>query len=94
MAKVISTAGMTAFRVLILPTVPDMVRFVRAITRVGAKVSSSKRGSQGSQPLEFIIWISPMYIAMFESWCEPLEFEFVAAEKIKVDGNLTPPESK
>ena len=70
MSKAISTAGMTPFRVSIAPTVPGMVKFVRA--------------------LSFIVWLNPMYIAMFESFCEPEGFQFIASEALKVDGSLDP----
>ena len=90
MSKAISTAGMTPFRVSIAPTVPGMVKFVRAMTRTGAKVSSSQRGVKASDALSFIVWLNPMYIAMFESFCEPEGFQFIASEALKVDGSLDP----
>ena len=91
MAKVISTVGMTPFRVVINQTVPGMVRFVRALSKTGAKVSSSPQGGKSGTDLTFVVWLNPMYIAMFQSFCEPVEFQFVSAEAIATDGSIKTP---
>lgn len=91
MAKVISTVGMTPFEVVIDSTVPGMVRFVRALSKTGAKVSSSPRGSKPGSQLTFVVWLSPFYIAMFQSFCEPVEFRFVSSEAIGTDGSVKTP---
>lgn len=90
-AKVISTVGMTPFEVVIDGTVPGMVRFVRALSKTGAKVSSSPRsGNMGSQ-LSFVVWLSPFYIALFRTWCDPAGFTFVSTDKIQTDGSVRTP---
>lgn len=91
MAKAISTVGMTPFVVVIEGTVPGMVRFVRALSKTGAKVSSSPRGSKLGSQLSFVVWISPFYIAPFRTWCEPVEFTFVSADSIQTDGAIRTP---
>lgn len=91
MAKVISTVGMTPFRVVINSTVPGMVRFVRALSKTGAKVSSSPQGGKQGGTLTFVVWISPFYIALFQSWCEPAEFQFISSEAIGTDGSIKTP---
>lgn len=90
MAKAISTAGMTPFEVTIEQTVPAMVRFVRAMARTGAKVSSSPKGVQSGRSMVFVVWLNPMYIARFKIFCEPFDFRFIPSEMIKVDGNVKP----
>jgi len=81
---------MTAFEVTIAQSVPGMVRFVRAITRTGAKVSSSSRGAKMGSDLMFIVWLNPMNIALFKSFCEPVTFQFIASEALKIDGSVDP----
>lgn len=90
-AKVISTVGMTPFEVDIDQTVPGMVRFVRAMSKTGAKVSSSPKGSKPGTKLTFVVWLNPFYIALFQSFCEPLDFRFVSSEAIGVDGSVKTP---
>ena len=79
---------MTPFEVTIPQTVPAMVRFVRAITRTKAKLSSSIPGKQPGADLFFIVWLNPMYIPLFESWCQPKVFQFVGSEAFKANGDV------
>ena len=87
-AKAISTAGMTPFEVTIAQTVPAMFRFVRAMAKTRAKVSSSAPGDKPGGDLHFIVWLNPMNVPLFESFCEPKGFQFIAAEAIKVNGDV------
>ena len=89
-AKAISTAGMTPFEVTIAQTVPAMFRFARAMSKARAKVSSSAPGDKPGGDLHFIVWLNPMNVPLFESWCEPKGFQFIAAEAIKVNGDVDP----
>lgn len=82
---------MTPFEVAIDQTVPGMVRFVRAMARTGAKVSSSPRGGPIGQNLTFVVWLNPMYIAMFQSFCEPVDFRFISSEALGTDGSVKTP---
>lgn len=79
---------MTPFHVTIAQTVPAMFRFVRAMSKTRAKVSSSSAGAQAGSDLHFVVWLNPMYIPLFESWCEPKGFQFVASEDIKTNGEV------
>lgn len=79
---------MVPFEVTIAQTVPAMHRFVRALSRTRAKVSSSSPGEKPGADLHFVVWLNPMNISMFESWCEPKGFQFIAAEAIKVNGDV------
>lgn len=88
MAKVISTVGMTPFEVTIDQSVPSMVRFVRAMSKTGAKVSNSPRGGKPGSTLTFVVWLNPFYIALFQSFCEPLDFRFISSEAIGMDGSI------
>jgi hypothetical protein len=89
-AKAISTVGMTPFEVTIEQSVAPMVRFVRAMSRTGAKVSSSQRGAGMGSALTFIVWLNPMRIAMFKAFCDPQDFQFISSTAIKVDGTVDP----
>ena len=88
MAKAISTAGMTPFTVTIAQTVPAMYRFARALSKTRAKVSSSAPGDKPGGDLQFVVWLNPMNVPLFESWCEPKGFQFIASEAIKVNGDV------
>jgi hypothetical protein len=90
-AKVISTVGMTPFEVGIDGTVPGMVRFVRALSKTGAKVSSSPKKSQLGSQMIFIVWLSPFYIALFRTWCEPAYFRLVSTDSVQADGSVKTP---
>lgn len=79
---------MTPFEVTIAQSVPAMVRFVRAMSRTGAKVSSSPKSVSSGRTMLFIVWLNPMYIARFQSFCEPFKFQFISSEKIKVNGDV------
>ena len=87
-AKAISTVGMTPFEVVIDQTIPGMVRFVRALAKTGSKVSSSPKGTKLGSSLTFIVWVNPMSIPMFQSFCEPVSFRFISSEDIGVDGSI------
>ena len=87
-AKAISTAGMTPFTVTIAQTVPAMYRFARALSKTRAKVSSSAPGDKPGGDLQFVVWLNPMNVPLFESWCEPKGFQFIASEAIKVNGDV------
>lgn len=89
MARSISTAGQVAFRVTIDNTVPANVRFVRALSKTNAKVSDTTASSSGKD-LVFVVWLNPMRIAQFRSFCAPVDFQFIAAEAIHVDGSIRP----
>ena len=88
MSKTISTVGMTPFEVTIKQTAPSMFKFVLALAQTGAKVSSSKRGAKPGSNLTFIVWLNPMFNAMFENYCKPFRFQFIASEALRVDGTL------
>lgn len=90
MAKTISTAGSTPFEVTVAPTVPGMVRFVRALTRTGAVSRAQAGSSKPGSPLVFLVWLNPMSIAMFKAFCDPLRFQFLASDAIKTDGTVDP----
>jgi hypothetical protein len=90
-AKAISTVGMTPFVVTIEGSVPGMVRFVRALSKTGAKVSSSPHGSKPGTQMAFVVWLNPFYIALFRTWCEPVDFTFVSADSVGVDGTIKTP---
>lgn len=81
---------MTPFQVTIAHTVPAMYRFVQAMSKTRAKVSSSEPGEKPGGDLHFVVWLNPMYVPLFESWCEPKKFQFIASEAIKVNGDLDP----
>jgi hypothetical protein len=91
-AKIISTAGMTPFEVVIDGTVPGMVRFVRALSKTSAKVSSSPKKSQLGNQMVFVVWLSPFYIALFRTWCDPAGFRFISADSVQTDGSVKNPE--
>jgi hypothetical protein len=90
-AKVISTVGMVPFEVEIDGTVPGMVRFVRALSKTGAKVSSSPKNSQLGNQMAFVVWLSPFYIALFRTWCQPAVFRFISTDAVQVDGSVKTP---
>ena len=77
---------MTPFEVSIAQTVPAMYRFVRAIAKTRAKVSASKNGLPINGNLEFIVWLNPMYSAMFEAFCIPARFQFVSSSSLGIGG--------
>jgi hypothetical protein len=79
---------MIPFEVIIAQTVPAMFRFTKAMFKTRAKVSSSSPGETPGGDLHFIVWLNPMNVPMFESWCEPVRFQFIAAEAIKVNGEV------
>lgn len=79
---------MTPFEVTIKQTAPSMFKFVLALAQTGAKVSSSKRGAKPGSNLTFIVWLNPMFNAMFENYCKPFRFQFIASEALRVDGTL------
>jgi hypothetical protein len=87
-AKIINTAGMTPFRVVLDPTPAALTRFVWALAKTGAKVSSSPVGARMGEPLTFLVWLKPMSFQMFRAWCRPVEFQFIAAEAIGLDGSV------
>lgn len=88
MSKVINTAGMTPFEVVVDGTVPATTRFVRALIRTNAKVANSQ--THAKSQMKFLVWISPTMIATFEAFCVPLSFQFVSATVIRPDGTLDP----
>lgn len=81
---------MTPFEVTIAQTVPAMWRFVQAMSRTKAKVTSSTRSGRVGGDLYFIVWLNPMYIALFESWCEPKRFQFISSDALKANGDVDP----
>ena len=81
---------MTPFEVTIAQTVPAMFRFVRAMVKTRAKVSSSDPGGSPGSDLHFVVWLNPMNVPLFESFCQPKKFRFIASEAIKVNGDVDP----
>jgi len=45
----------------------------------------------GSQ-LAFVVWLSPFYIALFRTWCDPAGFRFISADSVQTDGSVKNPE--
>lgn len=90
MARSISTAGLTPFQVTIDNTVPGMVRFVRAVARVDAKMVSTGNGTGTGPTLTFMVWLNPMRIAMFQAFCRPSGFQFVSSNAVQLDGTIAP----
>ena len=86
MAKTITTSGKTPFEVTIAQTVPGMVRFVRAMSRTQAIISSQRVKVGG--PFVFIVWLNPVMIGTFKAFCEPLEIQFISSGVIRDDGTV------